>query len=98
MGMLVMLLPAGLDATLTVETAAGLSELGVTSVSLLCDEAGGALVLDGWSFDPDRSAATIATLLAPGDPGARALRPVFRTSISNARDVVAWEASIKEER
>jgi hypothetical protein len=63
--------------------AAKLAVLGVTSVTLLRDAETVAIVLDGWAFNPARSARTAAAAL--GDVSrCRVLQPALDVAVSNA--------------
>ena len=55
------------DAQLTSGAASRLAELGVTRVTLLADQAGPAVLLEGWSFEPDRSAEAVVSALGVTD-------------------------------
>jgi hypothetical protein len=63
--------------------AARLAELGVTSVTLLCDADTVAVALDGWAFSPARSAWAAAAVLGD-DSTCRVLQPALDVSVSNA--------------
>ncbi len=58
-----------------------LAALGVTSLSVLRDEQSTALTLQGWAFDPLRSADAAVDALAAGRAGVRVLRPVLESEI-----------------
>lgn len=77
MGQAILLLADGDPADDTGPRIPGkLIELGVTSVSVLRDDHTTAVVLEGWRFDPDRSAELAARLVAPDPSAVRILRPV----------------------
>ncbi len=59
-----------------------LARLGVTNVALLRDEQAVGIVLEGWSFDPARSARAAAE--AVGAARARTLHPVLEMAVSSA--------------
>jgi hypothetical protein len=61
--------------------AAQLAALGVTSLSVLRDTQTTAVAMQGWAFDPARSADAAAQALAPGGTAVRVLRPVFESEI-----------------
>lgn len=82
MPILVVLLPREADVSLDPETAGELAELGVTSVTLTRDDEGHGLVLEGWAFDPDRSAEAASALLSHGSATGRRLRPVMHVAVS----------------
>ncbi len=80
--MLVVLLARGADVSLDPATADDLAALGVTSLALTRDDEGHAVVLEGWAFDPDRSADAACALLSHGSAPARCLRPVMQVAVS----------------
>jgi hypothetical protein len=55
-----------------------LAQLGVSSLALVRDERTVGIVLDGWLFDPNRSATAAVDGLASGG---RALHPVMHVSL-----------------
>jgi hypothetical protein len=59
-----------------------LARLGVTNVALLRDEQAVGIVLEGWSFDPARSARAAAEAVGAGR--ARTLHPVLEMAVSSA--------------
>lgn len=65
-------------ATIDAATAERLAELGVTRVTVARDTVTEAVVLEGWAFDAQSSAAEAARLVAGPDP-ARSLKPVLQT-------------------
>jgi hypothetical protein len=78
-----MLWPAGAVVRIGSAEAARLAELGVTNVSLLRDADTVAIVLEGWAFDPARSARTAAEAL--GDAAVcRVLQPALEMAVSHA--------------
>jgi hypothetical protein len=60
---------------------ATLARLGVTSVSLLCDEQTAGLVLEGWALDPAR-AGEAACAVAGTRASFRTLRPLAQVAVS----------------
>jgi hypothetical protein len=58
-----------------------LAALGVTSVSVLRDERTTALALEGWAFDPDRSAEAAARVVVDDPATVRILRPVLESAV-----------------
>ncbi len=84
MGMVVLLLPARVeDLSLGPEAASRLSELGISYAALLRDHEGTALLLDGRSFDPDRSADAALRAVGAGGP-ARTLHPLAQMSVRSS--------------
>jgi hypothetical protein len=65
------------------ELVAKLARLGVTSVAFARDEHTAAIVLEGWLFDPERSAEAAAEAVG-ATPTARTLRPVMHVAVENA--------------
>jgi hypothetical protein len=62
-----------------------LTRLGVTSVDVLRDKQTLGVVLEGWLFDPARSADDVTRIV--GDPAsARTLHPVMHLAVSSAAD------------
>jgi hypothetical protein len=83
--MLVVLLEAnGREPALSQRVLGELARLGVTSVSLLRDERMVGLVLEGWAFDPARSADAARTAVAGAETGARTLHPLVQMAVSAA--------------
>jgi hypothetical protein len=83
--MLVVLLEGnGREPTLSQRALGELARLGVTSVSLLSDDGTVGLVLDGWAFDPARSAEAARAAVAGAETGARMLHPLVQMAVSAA--------------
>ena len=66
--------------------AAGtLAELGVTSIAVVGNDTTVGIILEGWLFDPARSAgAAAAAVGAP--PGAPVLHPILHAAVAAAGD------------
>jgi len=81
--MLVVLLddPTG-EFSLSQDLVTSLAQLGVTSVALVRDEQTAGIVLEGWLFDPARSADAAAAVGA--ESTARVLHPVLHLAVSTA--------------
>ncbi|HYZ19070.1 MAG TPA: hypothetical protein VE615_05965 [Gaiellaceae bacterium] len=62
-----------------------LARLGVTNIALVRDDETLGVVLEGWSFDPARSARDVTRMVA-APAGARTLHPVMHLAVSNAAD------------
>jgi hypothetical protein len=75
MAMVVIVLPASADVSVGPDTAARLARFGIGHAALLRDDGTVAVVLEGWAFDPERSAEAAAELIAPGE-ACRILRPL----------------------
>jgi hypothetical protein len=60
-----------------------LARLGVTSVALVRDEVTVGIVLEGWLFDPARSASAVAEAFGAAS-GVRTLHPVLHLAVSTA--------------
>jgi hypothetical protein len=83
--MLVVLLEGnGREPALSQHVLGELASLGVTSVSLLSDERMVGLVLEGWAFDPARSADAARAAIAGAETGERTLRRLIQTAVSAA--------------
>ncbi len=63
-----------------------LARLGITTVSVLRDDRMVGVVLDGWAFDPTRSAEAARTAVAGTETGVRVLHPLLQTAVSTAND------------
>jgi hypothetical protein len=87
MAMVVLVLPASADIAVGPDTAARLARFGIGHASLLRDNGGVAVVLEGWAFDPERSAGEAAELIAPGE-ACRILRPLADLTV--LADSEAW--------
>ena len=83
MAMLVLLHDADGELCLRQQFVARLAALGVTSVVVVRDEQTVGIVLEGWLFDPARSAAAAAEALSAA-AGARTLHPVLHLAVSSA--------------
>ena len=79
--MAVLMLPAGADISLGPETSARLARFGVTHAALLGDHDQVAVVLEGWAFDPDRSAADVVEAIAGEQPTSRVLRCLAEVAV-----------------
>ena len=84
MAMLVVLLddPTG-EFSLSQDLVTSLAQLGVTSVALVRDEQTAGIVLEGWLFDPARSADAAAAAVS-AESTARVLHPVLHLAVSTA--------------
>jgi hypothetical protein len=60
-----------------------LAQHGVTSVALVRDEGTVGIILEGWLFDPARSAGAVAEAFGSAS-GARTLHPVLHLAVSTA--------------
>jgi hypothetical protein len=86
MAMVVVVLPAS-EAESVLEPAAvsELAGLGITNVALVRDESLVGLVLEGWTFDPERSSDAVAAVVAQPGPSVRTLQPLLQMGVSAAR-------------
>jgi hypothetical protein len=80
MAKVLMLLSATADLRIGAAVVSRLSALGVTSVALLRDDESVGVLLDGWSFDPGRSAAAAAAVLG-AEPDSRILFPMLEVGV-----------------
>ena len=87
MAMLVVLLPDGeLDGHVGSRAAAELAALGVTRLAVLRNADTVGFVLEGWSFEPDRSAQPALDAIAGDAPHAATLRLVMDTAVHPASE------------
>ena len=85
MPMIVLILPdAARELSLGPTMLGRLAELGITNVALPRDDETVGLVLEGWAFNPDRSARAAHELVARTTEGARTLRPITQMAVSAA--------------
>ena len=80
-GMLLILVTNRAALALGAESANGLAHLGVTRLAVLEDEVGLALALEGWAFDPARSAQLALEVLAPSARDVRTLHQVAEVGV-----------------
>jgi len=81
--MIVVILPDAARELSLGPTALGrLAELGITNVALLRDEETVGLVLEGWAFNPDRSAKAVHEVVAGTTEGARTFHPITQMAVS----------------
>jgi hypothetical protein len=96
MAMALMLWPGSVGIRLGSIEAASLTALGVTNVTLLRDADTVAVVLEGWAFNPARSAS--AAVAALGDVrDCRVLQPALDVAVSNADAGNGTEMKLKKE-
>lgn len=65
------------------ELVSKLAELGITNMALVRDDQTVGLVLEGWLFDPSRSAGAAAEAVG-ASAGGRTLQPVMHLAVSTA--------------
>jgi hypothetical protein len=83
--MVVVLLPAAeADPSLRPAAVSKLERLGITSVALVRDERTWAVVVEGWAFEPSRSARAVVAAVATGSGRAQTLHPVAELGVSAA--------------
>jgi hypothetical protein len=93
--MLVVLVPASKgEPSLQPAAVSELARLGVTSVDLLRDERIMVLVVEGWAFDPSRSADAVIAAVGCRCAQAQALQPLLHVTVSAA--AVAGQAERPE--
>jgi hypothetical protein len=81
--MMLVLLDAKAEFSVRQELVDELARLGVTSVAVVRDSEAVGVVLEGWLFDPARSAGAAASAI--GSAGrARVLHPVVQMAVSTA--------------
>jgi len=83
--MLVVLLddPTG-EFSLSQDLVTSLAQLGVTNAALVRDEQTAGIVLEGWLFDPARSADAAAAAV-DAESTVRVLHPVLHLAVSTAK-------------
>ena len=64
------------------EAAERLARLGITRVSLLSDQLGIGVVLEGWAFDPAAVDMAVQAIFADGGAGVRILREIEHVAVS----------------
>jgi hypothetical protein len=91
--MIVVLVPSS-DAEPSLPPAAvsELARLGVTSIAMVRDERTLGLVVEGWAFDPSRSAEAVAAI-AGRRSQARTLHPLVEMAVSTARSPLGGDES-----
>jgi hypothetical protein len=82
--LVVLLQDRGSEASVSSEAATRLAALGVTRVAVVRNDEMLGFVLEGWAFNPDRSAQAALDALAPNAPSARTLRMVMETALHAA--------------
>jgi hypothetical protein len=83
--MMVVLLPASeAEPSLRPAALSKLARLGVTSLALARDERLLALVVDGWAFEPRRSASAVVAAFAGEGASARTLHSIAEMTVSSA--------------
>jgi hypothetical protein len=83
MAILVVLLPSEADSSLQPAAVTRLARLGVTSVALVRDQRTVALVVEGWAFEPSRSAEAVVEALTADGTSARTLHPIAELAVSS---------------
>ena len=82
-GMIIILVPREAEELRVGPTAlAQLAELGVTSATLARDSRSIGVVLDGWAFNPERSAEAAIKALGQRRKGTRTLRSLTQMAVS----------------
>ncbi len=85
MAMMVVLLPASdVEPALAPAAVSKLTRLGVTSLVLLRAERVSGLVVEGWAFDPRRSAQDVVAAITDDRAGAQALHSIAEMALSAA--------------
>lgn len=96
--MLMMLLDGShTEPELGERTLGALARLGVTTVSLLRDEQMVGVVLEGWAFDPARSAEAARTAIAGAESGVQVLHPLRQLAVPSALAQMAVSATTSKE-
>ena len=84
MAMMVVLLDSNPGFSVRQDVVKELARLGVTSVAVVRDSDSIGVVLEGWLFDPARSAGAAARAIG-GNGRARVLHPVLQMAVSTAQ-------------
>jgi hypothetical protein len=83
MAMLVLLVPASeTDPSLQPAAVSELARLSVTGIDLVRDQQTVGLVLEGWAFDPSRSADAVLAAVGCRRSRARTLQPLLHLAVS----------------
>lgn len=83
MAIMVVLLPVSeADPALAPATVSRLALLGITSVALLRGDRTSALVLEGWAFDPSRSAEEAVSAVTTDGSRVQTLYPIAEMAVS----------------
>jgi hypothetical protein len=82
--MMLILLDARAEFSVRQDVVEKLARLGVTSIAVVRDAETVGVVLEGWLFDPARSAGAAASAVG-AIARARALHPVLQMAVSTAR-------------
>ena len=93
MAMMVVLVAADAEPSLQPAAVSELAHLGVTSVAVLRNERTMGFVVEGWAFDPCRSAEAIVAAVASPGARARTLHPLVEMAVSTARPLSGGEGS-----
>jgi hypothetical protein len=81
--MMVVLVPfSDAEPSLAPATVSELARLGVTSVAVVRDDRTLGLVVEGWAFDPNRSAEAVVAAVARRRSQARTLHPLVEMAVS----------------
>jgi hypothetical protein len=97
--MIVVLVPVSEAApSLQPGAVSELARLGVTSVAVVRDDRTLGLVVEGWAFDPSRSAEAVVTAVAGRTSGARTLHPLAEMAVSTARSPLGGEGHEEDRR
>ena len=85
MATIVVLVPSSdAEPSLPPGAVSELARLAVTSVAVVRDERTLGLVVEGWAFDPGRSAEAVVAAVAGDSSGARTLHPLAELAVSTA--------------
>ncbi|MGH2796584.1 MAG: hypothetical protein ACRDM0_02660 [Thermoleophilaceae bacterium] len=94
MAIVVVLLPASEEEpSLQPAAVSQLGRLGVTSISLVGDDRTLALVVEGWAFDPSRSAEAVIAAVAGRCSQSRTLHPLLHMAVANTAPSVNGKES-----
>ena len=92
--MIVVLVPSSdAEPSLAPAAVSELAHLGVTSVAVVRDDRTLRLVVEGWAFDPIRSAEAVVAAMTGRRSQARTLHPLVEMAVSTARSPLGGEES-----
>ena len=77
----VLLAASRAESSLPSAAVTSLAQLGVTGISVVRDDRTLGLVVDGWAFDPRRSAEALVEALGRTRQGARTLFPLLEVAV-----------------
>lgn len=86
MAMMLLLLPGDTQACLEARVLARLGRLGITRLAVVHDERSLGVLVEGWAFDPDRSAGAVMRALSGRRSGGRAFQPLMELTLTKGEN------------